>query len=90
MYMNDHSPVTPVCRTPQSPGQGRRKPAPAQAQATGHVRIALSAEKLQELMRSGALCAGDMHCLDCESKQCVWRICLRACLKHLVARPVPG
>ncbi|NOX76498.1 MAG: hypothetical protein GXP17_07795 [Gammaproteobacteria bacterium] len=51
-----------------------------------HVRVEISADKLRELVNAGALCAADVHCLDCESKQCVWQVCLRACMAQLTAR----
>ena len=86
MYMHSHSVTAPVCRVTQD----QSRPQPDSQQASRHVRVEISTDKLRELVNMGALCAGDMHCLDCESKHCVWRICLRACLKQFVGRPATG
>jgi hypothetical protein len=49
---------------------------------TAPVRLQINADKLRYLLDTGALCAADFCCLDCQSKQCVQRICLMNCLKH--------
>ncbi len=46
------------------------------------VRMELSASTLGCLLAAGHLCAADFRCLDCESKNCVWRICLMNCMKQ--------
>lgn len=51
----------------------------------GCLRLELSAETLLRLLASGELCAADFRCLDCESKQCVWRLLLMSCEKTLNA-----
>ncbi len=47
------------------------------------LRLEVSAETLLRLLASGQLCAADFRCLDCESKQCVWRLLLMSCEKTL-------
>lgn len=42
------------------------------------LRVEIAADKLLELMRTGSVCAADLRCLDCESKTCLWRLCLDA------------
>jgi len=80
MYMDNHSMAAPVCRATRKDRQ--RQPAE-------QVRVEISADKLRELMQMGALCANDVNCLDCASKRCVWRICLRACLRHFSSNSNP-
>jgi len=46
------------------------------------VRVELTASTLGCLMAAGHLCAADFRCLDCESKNCVWRMCLMNCIKQ--------
>lgn len=43
------------------------------------VRVELSADILNRLLASGQVCAADLRCLDCESKKCIWRLCLVNC-----------
>jgi len=87
MYMDNHTITAPVCKATQD--QPRQQQPNAQ-QKTGQVRLEISADKLLDLISTGALYATDVRCLDCESKQCVWRICLRSCIKHFMARPPPA
>jgi len=47
-----------------------------------YVRVELNVELLAELMRQGKLCAADIRCLDKESKQKVWQLCLHECAKN--------
>lgn len=47
------------------------------------VRVALSAETLARLIGGGALCAAELRCLDCASKECVRRLALEACARNL-------
>ena len=44
-----------------------------------HINLAISAEKLAKLIQSGQLCAADFRCLDQDSKQKVWQLCLLCC-----------
>jgi len=48
-----------------------------------HVRLTLEISVLQRLLDSGALCANEFSCLDCDSKHCVWKLCLMNCAKHM-------
>lgn len=52
------------------------------------VRVALSPETLARLIGGGQLCAAELRCLDCESKQCVRRLVLEACARNLALGPV--
>jgi hypothetical protein len=45
------------------------------------VRVEISEEVLVRLLTQGQVCAADLRCLDCRSKQFLWRICLDCCLK---------
>jgi hypothetical protein len=49
------------------------------ALANGCLRLEISAETLLRLLANGQLCAADFRCLDCESKQCIWRLLLMSC-----------
>jgi hypothetical protein len=40
------------------------------------LRLEIPAETLLRLLASGQLCAADIRCLDCDSKQCLWRLLL--------------
>lgn len=40
------------------------------------LRLEIPAETLLRLLASGQLCAADVRCLDCASKQCLWRLLL--------------
>lgn len=40
------------------------------------LRLEIPAETLLRLLASGQLCAADVRCLDCDSKQCLWRLLL--------------
>lgn len=46
------------------------------------VRIAISEERLAELLDKRWLTVSDIHCLDPGSKRRVWRSCLEASLKN--------
>jgi len=43
------------------------------------IRLEMESGVIYRLLVSGALCASDFHCLDRESKTCVWRLCLMSC-----------
>lgn len=51
----------------------------------GCVQLELESAVLLRLLENGALCASEFRCLDCDSKQCVWRLCLMSCEKQLGA-----
>ncbi|MDF0534957.1 hypothetical protein PY479_11805 [Shewanella sp. A32] len=46
------------------------------------IHIAISDTKLAELIMAGHLCAADLQCLDRESKQALWQLCLWSCAKR--------
>lgn len=48
-----------------------------------HIQIEIESDTLFRLLESSALCVNDFRCLDCESKQCVWRLCLMSCEKQM-------
>lgn len=47
------------------------------------VNLSISTEKLAQLIQSGALCAAELRCLDQDSKQKVWQMCLWCCSKKI-------
>ena len=47
------------------------------------VNLSISSSKLAELIQAGHLCAADFNCLDPESKQQVWQLCLWSCNKRV-------
>ena len=47
------------------------------------VRVEIAEKTLVRLLRAGQVCAADLRCLDCKSKQCLWRLCLRSCAEKL-------
>lgn len=49
----------------------------------GTIRIEIAETTLNRLLRAGQVCAADLRCLDCKSKQCLWRLCLRSCAENL-------
>ncbi len=51
--------------------------------STQRVNLSIPTKKLTELIQSGVLCAADFHCLDQESKQKVWQMCLWCCSKKI-------
>lgn len=68
------------------PSNGEQTPFPDEK--TERVRLEINAVILHRLFKMDALCAADFHCLDCESRQRVWRICLMNCVKHFVSPPL--
>lgn len=40
------------------------------------VRVSLNTRTLKRLLNSGQLCVADMKCLDCTSKECIWKMLL--------------
>lgn len=53
------------------------------------VRVEVAPETLHRLLAAGQLCAADLRCLDCESKQCIWRLCLMNCVNNWTSGNVP-
>jgi hypothetical protein len=47
------------------------------------LRLEMSEEMLSRLLTIGQVCAADFRCLDCESKQCLWRLCLESCATNV-------
>lgn len=47
------------------------------------VQISIEIEKLESLFNQGELCANDFRCLNCESKKCIWNLCLKSCAKRI-------
>jgi hypothetical protein len=45
------------------------------------IQIEISEEKLESLFVTGQLCAAEFKCLNSNSEQLVWSICLYSCLK---------
>jgi len=43
------------------------------------VQIEVEAEKLENLLSNGVLCAADLRCLNRDSKKCIWAMCLNSC-----------
>jgi hypothetical protein len=46
------------------------------------INVAISEAKLAELMLAGHLCAAELQCLDRQSKQALWQLCLWSCGKR--------
>jgi hypothetical protein len=51
--------------------------------AEQRVRLEMSEKTLKSLLTAGQVCAADFRCLDGESKQCLWRLCLESCIATL-------
>lgn len=47
---------------------------------TPPIRLEISIEKINELLKLKQICAADIRCLDSNSKQCVTKLCLQNCL----------
>ncbi len=67
---------------PEPLQRGQSAPAPAQElggdPSAPRLRVEIAADKLLELLRARRICASELRCLDCESKTCLWRLCLNA------------
>nr|WP_310734214.1 hypothetical protein [Shewanella sp. SR44-3] len=48
------------------------------------MNLAISVEKLASLIKAGHLCAADLQCLDKQTKQRLWQLCLWCCDKRAV------
>ena len=53
--------------------------------ATKRLRLEISEETLKALLTGGQVCAAHFRCLDYESKQCLWRLCLETCVVNLTS-----
>lgn len=47
------------------------------------IQLEISLEKLEQLFSKGEICAADIRCLNCESKNCVWNLCLNLCAARM-------
>ncbi|MCG9731058.1 hypothetical protein L1D44_14750 [Shewanella sp. Isolate13] len=47
------------------------------------LNIRISEQKIAQLISQGLLCAADFNCLDSETKQAVWQLCLWSCQKRI-------
>ncbi len=47
------------------------------------VQIEISAEHIERLILDGHLCASQVKCLNSESKQKIWQMCLNICGKKM-------
>ncbi|KAA3625455.1 MAG: hypothetical protein DWQ08_09355 [Proteobacteria bacterium] len=50
------------------------------------IRLEIDREKLYALLRDRQLCAADFRCLDCDTRDCVWRLALNACIEMRCGR----
>lgn len=50
-------------------------------QSSTRVNIAISRQRLAELLDAGSITVSDIQCLDAESKREVWRTCLETSLR---------
>ncbi|MEZ9819297.1 hypothetical protein AB4238_01540 [Shewanella sp. 10N.286.45.A1] len=48
-----------------------------------HLNISIPQQKIAQLIQQGHLCAADFKCLDSESKNTVWQLCLWCCEKRI-------
>ena len=44
------------------------------------LRIEINEKTLLRLLAEGQVCAAEINCIDCESKQCLCRLLLRSCV----------
>ena len=47
------------------------------------VQLEIGIDKIESLFNQGDLCASDIRCLNCESKKCIWNLCLSLCAKKM-------
>ena len=47
------------------------------------VQIEIGIEKLESLFNKGEVCATDFRCMNCESKKCIWNLCLTSCARRM-------
>ena len=43
------------------------------------LRVEIGVETMARLLSGGQVCAADFYCLNKNSKQCLWRLCLECC-----------
>ncbi|MFP3912529.1 MAG: hypothetical protein ACLFUT_10685 [Desulfobacteraceae bacterium] len=43
------------------------------------LRLEVNENMMKHLLTTGQVCAADFRCLDGESKQSLWRLCLESC-----------
>ncbi|GGP60771.1 hypothetical protein [Shewanella saliphila] len=43
------------------------------------VNVTIDTAKVAQLIKAGHLCAADLQCLDRDSKQTLWQLCLWSC-----------
>jgi hypothetical protein len=48
-----------------------------------YLRVEITAARLLHLLAGGQVCAADFRCLDCESEQCLRRLCIQSCAMPL-------
>ncbi|ABE55138.1 hypothetical protein Sden_1854 [Shewanella denitrificans OS217] len=48
------------------------------------MNLGISIEKVASLLKAGHLCAADIQCLDKQTKQELWQLCLWCCDKRAV------
>ncbi|MCL1137313.1 hypothetical protein [Shewanella pneumatophori] len=53
------------------------------ATPTRRLNISIPEDKIAQLIQQGLLCAADFKCLDSETKQAVWQLCLWSCEKRI-------
>ena len=53
---------------------------------TNRINLSISAHKLAQLIHDGHICASDFTCLDSQSKQQVWQLCLICCKKRITCQ----
>ncbi len=51
------------------------------------IRVEIAETTLLRLLAGGQVRAADFRCLDCESKACLWRICLQSCGSPMARSP---
>lgn len=47
------------------------------------VQIEIKIDKLESLFSKGEICATEIRCLNCESKKCIWSLCLTSCARRM-------
>ena len=58
----------------------------ADATSNQGVRVEMHEDMLKRLLAAGQVCAADFRCLDGESKQRLWRLCLECCAYNMGPR----
>lgn len=52
------------------------------------VQLEIGIDKIESLFNKGELCAAEISCLNCESKKCIWNLCLSLCAKRMACKKV--